>query len=354
MNSKLLALAVGALLTACSATAAVDNSFSLTAKLPAEYDGATAFLVNFDTGEKMDSVTVKNSQAVFKGKIANPAIARVIVEGNRMGNVIVEPGKITLDNRVATGTKLNDMNIAINKKAEAFSTRYQAIPQDSTGDAQRKLIEQQYQAFNDSVYNANINNPIGYSLFLDKAYGMTLPELKKVLAAHPSLKGYKRVQKLLEGAVNKEATSPGHKFVDFAVTNDSVTQRLSDYVGKGKPVLVDFWASWCGPCIRETKVIKEILNEYGPKGLEVLGVAVWDEVPNTLNAIKKHELPWPQIINAQTIPTDLYGIPAIPCIILFAPDGTILSRDKQDADLKADVKAYFDGTLTPESVTSAK
>ena len=182
---------------------------------------------------------------------------------------------------------------------------------------------------------------------------MTLAELNTMPEAHPSLKEYKRVAKLLEAAGNKEKTSVGHKFTDFTIENDSVKQSLSDYVGRGKPVLVDFWASWCGPCIRETKVIKEILGEYGTKGLEVLGVAVWDEPENTLQAVEKHKLPWPQIINAQSVPTDLYGISGIPCIILFGPDGTILSRDKQDTDLRADIKAYFDGTLTAQADSAA-
>ena len=135
-------------------------------------------------------------------------------------------------------------------------------------------------------------------------------------------------------------------FKDFEITyGDGTSKKLSDYVGKGKYTLVDFWASWCGPCIRETAVIKDIYNEYGPKGLEVLGVAVWDEPENTKDAIEKHQLPWPQIINAQTVPTELYGISGIPCIIIFGPDGKILSRDKQGDALRADVKAAMEGLL---------
>ncbi|MDE5953436.1 MAG: TlpA family protein disulfide reductase, partial [Duncaniella sp.] len=126
-------------------------------------------------------------------------------------------------------------------------------------------------------------------------------------------------------------------FKDFEVTYNDSTFRLSDYVGKGKYVLVDFWASWCGPCIRQTAVIKDLYKEYGPKGLEVIGVAVWDKPEDTLKGIESHELPWKNIINAQSIPTEIYGIQGIPCIILFGPDGKIISRDKQNDDLRNDV-----------------
>lgn len=71
----------------------------------------------------------------------------------------------------------------------------------------------------------------------------------------------------------------------------------------------------------------------------MLGVAVWDEPQNTLKAIEQHQLPWEQIINAKTVPTDIYGISGIPCIILFDPEGNIISRDKQDEDLVKDVDA---------------
>ena len=80
----------------------------------------------------------------------------------------------------------------------------------------------------------------------------------------------------------------------------------------------------------------------------MLGVAVWDEPENTKKAIAKHELPWHSIINAQTIPTDLYGISGIPCIILIAPDGTIVSRDKQGAELIKDVDAAMSTLISEE------
>ena len=86
-------------------------------------------------------------------------------------------------------------------------------------------------------------------------------------------------------------------------------------------------------------MLKSIYNTYRDQGLEVLGVAVWDEPDATRAAIAEEGLPWQNILNAQSVPTDIYGITGIPCIILFGPDGTILSRGKQGDELRADVDA---------------
>ncbi|MDE5942127.1 MAG: TlpA family protein disulfide reductase [Muribaculaceae bacterium] len=213
----------------------------------------------------------------------------------------------------------------------------------------RYRLMAEYHAFNDSVFNANIDNPIAYIMYIDVADMQPVDSIKAFIEKYPVFAKSKRLQGYITAARNREATSPGHKFLDFTITTDSTSQKLSDFAGKGKPVLVDFWASWCGPCIRETKVLKELLAEFGPQGLEVLGVAVWDEPENTLEAIKNHKLPWPQIIGAQSVPTEAYGITSIPCIMLVAPDGTILTRGTQGDDLRNQVKAYFDGTLQPDT-----
>ncbi len=174
--------------------------------------------------------------------------------------------------------------------------------------------------------------------FMDMASEMSPEDLTAALEQYPAFKSSKRVSDLVEKNIRKAETSVGKKYVDFDING----KKLSDYVGRdGKYLLVDFWASWCGPCIRQTKVLKEIYAQYKDAGLEVLGVAVWDKPEDTLKAIERHDLPWDCIIDAQTIPTDLYGISGIPCIILISPDGTILSRDKQGDELKADVDRYL-------------
>lgn len=342
MKLKMLLMSAAVALTACAGAAASDGGYTLTLPLSPEDDDATVFIVNYDNGAKIDSVTVEDGRAVFKGSVDEPVMARLTMDGQRMGTFILENGDLTMVPQKGISSPLNDKLTAIQQELSAIVQQYRALPDDSASMARGAELEKQYNDIVEKTIVENAGNPVGYYFFMNKAYEYSLPELKDALEKYPAFKKYERVNKLVEAAENKTRTQPGNKFVDFEIANDSTVQRLSDYVGKGKYVLVDFWASWCGPCIRETKVIKEILQEYGPKGLQVLGVAVWDEPQNTLDAIEKHQLPWPQILNAQTVPTDLYGISGIPCIILFGPDGTIISRDKQDAELKADVARVFE------------
>ena len=129
--------------------------------------------------------------------------------------------------------------------------------------------------------------------------------------------------------MNKLLTRPqeGDRFRDFAVEYESKTTHLSDYVGHGKYVLVDFWASWCGPCRAGIPKIIALHEKYKDRNFTALGVAVKDKPEATLRAIKDDAIPYPQIINSQAIASELYGIDSIPELILFAPDGTIIIRD---------------------------
>ena len=121
-------------------------------------------------------------------------------------------------------------------------------------------------------------------------------------------------------------TAEGQPFVDFEVEHEGCKYRLSDYVGRGQYVLVDFWASWCSPCREEIPNLIQAWERYHDHGLTVLGIAAWDKPENTLRAIADLHIPYPQILNTQKVATDLYGITGIPHIILFSPDGTVLSR----------------------------
>ena len=122
-------------------------------------------------------------------------------------------------------------------------------------------------------------------------------------------------------------TSEGRMFKDFSAKYEGKVTNLSDYVGKGKYVLVDFWASWCGPCRAEIPNLIKVYEKYKGEKFEVLGVATWDEPADTKKAIKELKIPYPQMLNAQRAGSDAYGISGIPQIILFGPDGKIVKRN---------------------------
>lgn len=325
---KLLTIAVmGAM--ACGANA--QDPYKVQIPVTPDSQGAMLYVVNYDTGENVDSILVEGELVTLKGTMNEPVAARLMIDGQRGSTFILEPGSIafTKDGR-AFGSPLNDVYNEIGDSVAVITKDFR-----TASEAEQQAIYDKYTSFLQKKMNENLDNPVGYMLFMQTAYEMSPEELEAYVAKEPALQKSKRIGKLVEMNRRKAATGVGAKYTDFDING----KKLSDYVGKdGKYLLVDFWASWCGPCRREIPGIKELLAANSDK-LNVLGVAVWDTPADTEKAIKELGITWPVIIDAQQIPTDIYGISGIPCIMLIAPDGTIVSRDKQGADLKADVEA---------------
>lgn len=319
-------------MAACATAGAPD--YTVTFPAGSDYDDTMGYILNYDSGAKIDSVIVTDGVVKFQGNLDEPVLARIIVDGNRGPVFILEKGNITINEKGdASGTKLNDRMNSYGEKMGAIMAEANALPEDSSSIARMAELEKEFYTVPELAMKENADNPIGLYFFLQQAYDMSLAELDAATASNPMLAKSKRVAAQRAALLKEAETSEGKMYKDFEVTYDGKTERLSDYVGKGKYVLVDFWASWCGPCMREIATLKKIREEFGPKGLEILGVAVWDEPANTLKAIEQQQIPWHSMIDAQSIPTDLYGISGIPCIILFGPDGKILSRGLQGQNL---------------------
>ena len=162
------------------------------------------------------------------------------------------------------------------------------------------------------------------------------------------------MQKAIKARIN---TAEGKPFIDFTVNSvvgmtrsvppqpKYADVKFSDYVGKGKYILVDFWAPWCGPCKREIPNLKAVYDKYSGKNFDILSIAVWERQPVqvTIDTAAELGMNWSHINNAGSVPTEIYGVEGIPHLMLIGPDGTILKRGFHGAEgINAAVAEYLD------------
>ncbi|MCM1021148.1 MAG: AhpC/TSA family protein [Muribaculum sp.] len=322
-NLTIAAITIAVLSTGCNKQGNTPN-LDLSVKMSADDINKMVYIVNYDTKEKFDSAMVANDTiAHFSSMVETPFYARLYLGDRRHCNLILEPGTIVVDEEGnVTGSELNNQLSALNNRINQLGNIiYNDSVSEATADSARAVIG----ALQDSAIAQQ--NIVGFTQILDYCYEMSAAEFAEFLAKYPYYSNFQNVKRMVESKNAYASTDVGKQFADFSIEYADSTYKFSDYVGKGKYTLVDFWASWCGPCRREMKNIKEVYNKYNGKGLDVLGVAVWDKPDDTKTAVEQLQLPWQQIMNAQDIPTNLYGIMGIPHIILFDPQGTVVARN---------------------------
>ena len=298
--------------------------------VPAKVD--SVYILNDSTmiipaGQKQAIYEVKDGKFKISGKIGRPLYSKLMIyltieyEGKKHRSIqdlpfILEPGNIVLAGQEFRGTPFNDASIEIRNKIFdlTFVEDYDKAKQEATA-----FVKQ------------HAEDPASIFLIIDLSQHTSM-EARDILPlidlCSQDMQHTNTGFTVERNRLVKLANSPqaGDMFADFAVEYEGKTTRLSDYVGKGQYVLVDFWASWCGPCRGEIPNLIAAYNKYKDRGLQVLGIAVWDKPEDTLKAIEEEKVPYPQIINSQEIATNIYGITGIPEIILFAPDGKIVKR----------------------------
>ena len=319
---------------------------------PADANGQWVYLYKPSGQGASDSVQIANGRFTLERAVAEDGlIAHLVIPRSYNLSFIPEEGIIKADLAAiaATGTALNDLHAQKAKAREALETetrgRLKAIRADKNLDdkakeeAQEKIVNEFYgkiKPLAEADLKEHPNDAIGL-IALQTLLGMEDVNVAKAEAllqqAGDRLRAEESITKMVTRLRRVEATQAGAQFVDFEGVDDAnKAVRLSDYVGKGHYVLVDFWASWCGPCRREIGHLKKVRDAYTDKGLVILGTVVWDEMEDHLKAMKELEITWPQIFN-KTEATELYGIAGIPQIILFDPAGKIVARDLRGEEI---------------------
>ena len=328
------------------------GNYRIDGMAPADANGQWVYLYKPSGQGASDSVQIANGRFTLERAVAEDGlIAHLVIPRSYNLSFIPEEGIIKADLSAsgATGTPLNDEHTQKSKYRkgliEEARAKLKSIRADKNLDdkakeeAQEKVSDELYAKIKplaEADLKEHPNDAIGL-IALQNLLGMEDVNVAKAEAllqqAGDRLRAEESITKMVARLRRVEATQAGAQFVDFEGVDDANKGvRLSDYVGKGHYVLVDFWASWCGPCRREIAHLKKVRDAYTDKGLVILGTVVWDEMEDHLKAMKELEITWPQIFN-KTEATELYGIAGIPQIILFDPAGKIVARDLRGEEI---------------------
>lgn len=292
--------------------------------LEGNLSGMTAYLYDeADPKTPIDSIVIQDTVASLSlDNLKKGYLYLLTCEGTQLNaQFVYEETSLNYnlsDGRVS-GSPAND---AYNAFEQDMAVILQA---DSIDQAAGQEIVRKYVA--EQKDNPLVLRAMQYAMYLFDDLSEFQQPLEEMGENVKRLPSYTSLKELIQGMIN---TKVGKPFADFSgITTDGEQVKLSDYVGQGQYALVDFWASWCGPCRHEIPTLIQMHKKYKDKGLLVLGVGVWEDSHEThLQAVKELQIPYPQIYDEQKDhATSLYGIMGIPQIMLIGPDGVIMQRD---------------------------
>lgn len=338
------------------------HQYTINGHLDADgFNGTTIYLYDNTTERLIDSAILTDGTFSFTGDVKEPLMARLVTKTNDNGQsyygiCFVETGNIYIDlfSDSLSGTPMNDAyykfnnDVALKQRQHQLSELYSQYL-SATNSTTRSAIEKQYDSVEtlasaelkqkaQTLYEGNRENILGAFAFNVVAQQINDAEsLSKQLASvAPIIKNFKPTQERLTQLQNIDHTAVGMHFadingVDFATGKAS---KLSTMIN-GKLALVDFWASWCGPCRKEiSDNLIPLYEKYKGKGLLVIGVDVNDKMSAHATAVKTLGITYPQLLDTANVACPLYGINGIPHIMLVAADGTILARDLRGNDVE--------------------
>ena len=379
----LLAVAAAGMLS-CSA-----NDVKYDIKGTGAPDGVTVYLVDQISLVRIDSAVVSRGSFQMKGKAEKDAFLAIAIPGDQAPFHFLRSGQIPLFNdgkpvtvNVADGTlsgsALNTKLSECDRRNQAAYAEYyslieemESLQEDVTQEKAAEMMARYRTAINKyadffvGMLEENNNSliPVAFVEHLpsvvsaadnwNKALGEQ--KLEEILAANPALADHPYVVDLKSRMAATDAQRRqnadrrqafiGEKFRDLVESDPKgKSHKLSEYVGRGKWVLVDFWASWCGPCKAEMPNVTAAYRKYHRKGFEIVGLSFDQDKDAWVKAIKDWDMPWIHLSDLkywESVAAGVYSVNGIPDNLLIDPQGTIVARGLRGGDLEAKLAEIF-------------
>lgn len=339
------AIALTLILTSCGKGTSFSVKGKFADKMVADSTVLLLQKINYETGDMtvLDTAIVKDGEFEFKGEAKEEPCFNVIVPQTPDGKTpsitfVREPGKIEVDIKdiehiTVSGTKINDQF----QKMQTDVLALQQKAMQATSDEQKAgLIKQVVGAFF-AYAKENMQNSTGEQIFSSIAFQLSSDQVKELLKnARPSFTEKGPVKMLQKSMEAKERMAKTNQYEDINLVDpNGQTVALSTYVGKSNYVLVDFWASWCQPCMQEMPNIVAAYSKFKSKGFEVVSISVDKDKEAWLGAVKQNNMSWIQLNDVDGNGSLIYGIQTIPYTLLIDRNGKILAQNLRGEALDA-------------------